>query len=87
MLHDGNFNIISALTQLPATKHETTRPEKICVDAWQIMGLLNPAQGMQSGTVQASADTSSGAMLFVSLHGEFVESNPLFVTIHPSSHY
>lgn len=60
-IHHGNVSILNVLTKLPQTSHDQEAPEKFCIDAWQLSGY------------EAAATGGQGVVLFVTVHGEFLE--------------
>ncbi|KZS94226.1 NTF2-like protein [Sistotremastrum niveocremeum HHB9708] len=56
-LHTSGDDIISNFQKLPSTKHDLSKPENICLDAWPVPNML----------------PDNGAVLFITLHGQFAE--------------
>lgn len=63
LLHSGTEEIVKALMRVPATRHDTSTPDRVIVDAFPMVGILH---GQQNGGASADA-------LFVNVHGEFAE--------------
>ncbi|RUS13834.1 hypothetical protein BC938DRAFT_477654 [Jimgerdemannia flammicorona] len=64
-IHRGNQAILSVLTQLPLTAHDLNKPERFCIDGWQM-------NGFEAAAVAGQAE-GSGIVLFLTMHGEFLE--------------